>query len=128
MANERRRRQVARQIQERIATLLLYEMKDPRRSFVTVTSVELNSDLSVATVRWSVVDSSERRRVEGMIRHAHGFLRTEIAHAVKLRNAPQLVFRYDEGLERAQRIEEILAEVLPPENDSDEEADPDGGD
>ncbi len=119
MASERRRRQVARQIQERVAEILLYEMKDPRASFVTVTGVEINQDLTTARVRYTVLDQSNRGKVGHMLEHAHGFLRTEIARAVKLRSAPQVHFEYDEGIERAARIDAILDEVIP----ADERAD-----
>ena len=39
MANERRRKQIARRIQAKLAQLLLYEMKDPRSSFITITDI-----------------------------------------------------------------------------------------
>ncbi len=127
MASERRRRQVARQIQERVAELLLYEMKDPRAGFVTITGVEINQDLTLARVRYTVLEESGRSKVAHMLEHAHGFLRTEVARAVKLRSAPQVVFEYDEGIERAARIDAILDQVLPPDQrvDADPEAGPD---
>lgn len=114
MASERRRRQVARQIRERVAEILLHEMKDPRASFVTVTGVELNSDLSVARVRYTVFAAADRSKVAHLFEHARGYLRTEVAKAVKLRSAPQVLFQYDEGIERSERIDAILARVLPP--------------
>ena len=114
MASERRRKQIARQIQEKIAGLLLFEMKDPRASFVTVTGVDINRDLSVAKVRYTVYgDESDRSRVAHMLEHAHGFLRSQVAAVLKVRQAPQLEFHYDEGVMRADRIEQILRDVLP---------------
>lgn len=114
MATERRRKQVARRIQERVGNLFLHELKDPRAAFLTVTAVEVNSDLTVATVRYSVLGGEgDRRKTESMLKHAHGFIRTEVAHALDLRTAPELVFEFDEGLERAARIDEILRQVLP---------------
>jgi ribosome-binding factor A len=115
MASERRRRQVARQIQERVAEILLFEMKDPRLTFVTITGVELNADLTMARVRYTVLDPAHRGKVAHMLEHAHGFLRTEVARAVELRSAPQVVFEYDLGVEQAARIDAILDRVLPPE-------------
>lgn len=115
MASEKRRRQIEKRIRQRIAEILLHEMKDPRIGFVTITGVEISGDLSVAKVRWSVYDPAERARTAGLFEHAHGFLRTEVARDLQLRTAPQLVFEYDEGLERAERIEAILRKVLPHE-------------
>lgn len=117
MASDKRRHQIEKRIQQRIARILLHEMKDPRIGFVTILGVEINGDLSVAKVRWSVYDPAERPRTESLFRHAHGFLRSEVARDLQLRSAPQLVFEYDEGQERAERIETILRKVLPKEPD-----------
>lgn len=115
MANERRRKQISRRIQATLANLLLYQMKDPRASFVTITEVDINRDLSVAKVYWSALNPKDRTKIEHMLNHAHGFLRTEVAQAIQLRTAPELAFHYDERLEYGARIDEILNEVLPPE-------------
>ncbi|NQU48947.1 MAG: 30S ribosome-binding factor RbfA [Planctomycetes bacterium] len=115
MANERRRKQISRRIQETLANILIYQMKDPRASFVTITEVEINRDLSLAKIHWSALDPKQRSKLEHMLKHAHGFLRTEVAQALQLRSAPELVFYYDERVERGARIDQILSEVLPPE-------------
>jgi len=114
MASERRRKQVARRIQQRISEVLLFEVKDPRAAFFTITGVEMNQDLSVARILWSVLGGQgDRAKVESFLAHAHGFLRTEVARAIQLRTAPELVFEYDEGLERADRNGRSLRKVLP---------------
>jgi len=119
MANERRRKQIARRIQAKLAQLLLYEMKDPRASFITITEVDINSDLTVAKIYWSALERSARARTEALLRHAHGFLRTEVAQDIQLRSAPQLVFKFDERLDNAERLENLLREVLPEDSESD---------
>ena len=124
MATERRRKQIARRIQQRLGELLLHEIKDPRAGFLTITSVEVNVDLTLATVYYSVLgEGGARRKAESMLEHARGFLRTEVAHYLDLRTAPQLSFKYDEGLAHARRIDEILDEVLPRDRAGDEAAD-----
>lgn len=117
MANEKRQKQVARRIQQKIAELLVHGMKDPRTGFITITGVSITSDLTIATVRWSVFEPSQRARTQSLFEHAHGFLRTEVARELQLRTAPQLVFQFDKGIEHAERIEQILREVLPPKPD-----------
>jgi ribosome-binding factor A len=114
LANEKRQKQVARRIQQKIAELLVHGMKDPRTGFITITGVSITSDLTIATVRWSVFEPSQRARTQSLFEHAHGFLRTEVARDLQLRTAPQLVFQFDKGIEHAERIEQILREVLPP--------------
>jgi len=114
LASDKRQKQIAKRIQQKIAELLVHGMKDPRLGFITITGVSITSDLTVATVRWSVFDAAERPRTQSLFEHAHGFLRTEVARDLQLRTAPQLVFQFDKGIEQAERIEKILREVLPP--------------
>lgn len=114
MASDKRQKQIAKRIQQKIAELLVHGMKDPRTGFITITGVSITSDLTVATVRWSVFEASQRARTQSLFEHAHGFLRTEVARDLQLRTAPQLVFQFDKGIEHAERIEEILRQVLPP--------------
>jgi len=126
MATERRRKQIARRIQERVAQVLLGEMKDPRMGFITVTGTEINADLSVAIVRYSVYGSqADLHKVQKMLDHARGFLRTEVARVLDLRNAPRLDFEYDSGLAQAARMEALLREVRGPGEDTDEAGPPD---
>ena len=113
MASDRRRQQVAQRIRQKVSELLLFEVKDPRASFVTVTGVEVTRDLAVAKVKWSVFEEQHRSRVEHMLEHARGYFRTEVARDLQLRTAPELRFEYDRGIAHAARIEEVLREVLP---------------
>ena len=115
MASDRRRQQVARVIQQRLAQILVKEMKDPRAAFITITEVEVNKDLTLAKVYWSSLDPTKRSRLERMIDHAHGFLRSEVAHELDLRTAPNLDFKFDERLERQDRIENLIRKNLPKE-------------
>ena len=124
MASEKRQRQIARRIQQRIAEILLHEMKDPRTGFVTITGVEISGDLAVAKVRWSVFDLAERPKTESLFAHAHGYLRTQVARDLQLREAPQLVFEFDRGIEHAENIERILKQVLPPKSAAPPPAEP----
>ncbi len=66
----------------------------------------------MAVVRYSVYGSqADLHKVQKMLAHAQGFLRTEVARVLGLRNAPRLDFEYDRGLEQASRMEALLGEV-----------------
>ncbi|MBT3339505.1 MAG: 30S ribosome-binding factor RbfA [Planctomycetes bacterium] len=122
MASDRRRKQLARAIQQRISHLLIYEMKDPRASFVTITGVDINQDLSIAEIRYTTLESGARSKTQHMLDHAAGFLRTQIAHEIDIRSAPRLDFQYDLGAERVALIEQLLIDAKkgePAEVDSD---------
>jgi ribosome-binding factor A len=89
--------------------LLLRHVHDPRIRLVNVTSVEVTQDLGKAAVKVSVLGSEEERQgaLDGL-RHAKGFLRSELAHRLRTRTTPELVFELDRGAEHSQRISDLL--------------------
>lgn len=94
---------------------ILRDIKDPRVSPMTsVLSVEVAPDLKNCKVWISVLGSPEegKRTMEG-IRSANGFIRSELAHRVNLRNTPELTFVLDDsiayGVSMAHRIDEVRA-------------------
>jgi ribosome-binding factor A len=105
----RRTDRVSDVLRAELSDLLLREVHDPRVKLASVTEVEVTSDLRRAVVKISVLGSDEQRRetIEGL-RHAKGFLRTELAHRLRLRATPELVFELDRGAEHSQRISDIL--------------------
>ncbi|HEY3566711.1 MAG TPA: 30S ribosome-binding factor RbfA [Thermoanaerobaculia bacterium] len=105
----RRTDRVSDVLRAELSDLLLREVHDPRVKLASVTAVEVTSDLRRAVVRISVLGSDEQRQeaIEGL-RHAKGFLRTELAHRLRLRATPELIFELDRGAEHSQRISDIL--------------------
>jgi ribosome-binding factor A len=100
------------QVLHTLAELLLRQVKDPRIESVTVTGVEVTSDLAWAKVYFSVLGDDEARRVaERGLTNVAGFLRREVGRRLRLRSSPQLRFVYDASLERGQRIETLLREL-----------------
>ncbi|MFQ5600795.1 MAG: 30S ribosome-binding factor RbfA [Candidatus Krumholzibacteriia bacterium] len=98
-------------LHETLAELLARRVRDPRVEGVTLTGVEVSQDLAVAKVYFSLLGDEERRRVtQRGLENVAGFLRREIGRRLRLRTTPQLRFRFDQSLERGQRIEELLRE------------------
>ena len=85
------------------------DLSDPRIGFVTITGVRVARDMKHAKVYVSVLgDDKARERSLAALRAAHGVLQRSVAREVKLRNTPQLHFEYDDTLDTAMRIEELL--------------------
>lgn len=105
----RRPDQVAEAVRQVIADALLTELRDPRIGFVTVTQVLVTNDLSVATVRVSVMgeDADREGALEGLT-SAAGFLRKRVGQALATRIVPELRFELDRGLQHSARINQIL--------------------
>lgn len=110
--NKTRTNRVGEEIKKELSLLLQRGMKDPRIGFVTVTGVEVTSDLQLAKVYISVFGSAEQRNGSlAGLQKAKGFLRTEIGRRIKLRHVPDLVFKLDESIDYGNKIETILREI-----------------
>jgi len=98
-------------------------LKDPRIGFVTVTGVEVSTDLRHAKVYVSVMGrAKDRERTLAGLRAAHGYLQDRIAADVRIKRTPQLTFHYDESIDRGQRIETLLKRYEGELRDADEAA------
>ncbi|HSH45653.1 MAG TPA: 30S ribosome-binding factor RbfA [Longimicrobiales bacterium] len=113
-------KRVNEQLRREIAEILLGEVQDPRVGPVTVTGASAAPDLTFARVFVRVTgDDAEQKETLQGLRAASAFIRQELGKRLPLRRVPELRFEVDETLERAQRIEELLSEVVP--------EDPEGG-
>jgi ribosome-binding factor A len=91
----------------------LGELSDPRLAGVTVTRVELSEDLQFARiyVRAAYDGKVAEKALMASLRAAKGRVRGEVGRVLALRKAPELRFMYDRGLEAAERVDAILAEI-----------------
>ncbi|HWP99029.1 MAG TPA: 30S ribosome-binding factor RbfA [Vicinamibacterales bacterium] len=103
---------VGDQIRDELGELLRREVKDPGIGFVTVTGVEVTGDLQIARVYYTTLGGpEERERTRRALERARPFLRRLLAERIRLRRAPELEFRFDESIERADRIERLIQEI-----------------
>lgn len=95
---------------------ILTDIKDPRVSNVTVTFVEVSSDLRTAKVHVSVMGNETRKKLcLSGLKHATGFLQKKVGDRIDARYTPRVQFVLDRGIENAMTISRILDEVLPKE-------------
>lgn len=103
-----RRIRVADLLKQEIANLLLEHTRDPRFTFVSITSVEIAKDYSTAKVFVTVLDDSKIRETLAALNKAAGYFRYQLAQIVNLRTTPKLHFYYDETIASGQKIEQLL--------------------
>lgn len=108
-----RAQRVGDQIQRELADLLRLHVKDPRIGMVTVTAVEVSPDLSHAKVFFTHLTGSEHASaaVEAL-QHSAGYLRTELAHRLKLYTVPQLHFAYDDSIESGLKLSRLIDDAI----------------
>jgi len=107
-----RRVRLAEEIKKEVSDMLLQEIKDPRVGFVTVTGVEISSDLRTAKIYVSVLGSPEEQKatMEALWR-AQGFIRGELGKRIRLRHTPEITFKLDTSIARGARVMELLHEI-----------------
>ena len=112
-ASGRRAERVADRIRAELADLLVRgAVRDPEAADAYVTAVRVTDDLKQARVWVQLlrpdVDEAARERVVAALNRAAGYLRRELSPRLALKHQPELRFHWDEGGERAARIEELL--------------------
>jgi ribosome-binding factor A len=117
---ERREEQLVRELSD----IIQNRLKDPRRSWVSITRVELSSDLQYARAYVSILgDPDKRTNTLSMLERASHFVRGELGRRLHVRRVPEIRFVLDENIETSQRVMEILDSLEIPEPPDDE---PDG--
>lgn len=116
---------MAERIRMILSELLLREVSDPRLQNVTVTEVKLDPELMYADIYVNALgDESREGEVMSGLDSAGGFLRREVGKRVRLRNTPQLHFRWDKTLERGERLNQLIASLdIPPAPREEEDSD-----
>lgn len=104
-----RMRRVDEAVRAVLSDAIAKHLQDPRVGFVTVTEVKTSPDLRHARVYVSVLGDERARHasLEGL-RSAHGFLQSRVATELTLKHTPTLTFVYDDTVDRAVRITELL--------------------
>jgi len=102
---------VAEAIREVASEAILFEVRDPRIKFTTVTRAEVSADLQHAKVFVSVMGSDRDRTLTlHGLRSAAGFIQSKLGDRMKSRFVPVLEFVLDEGLKNSLEVNRLLNE------------------
>ena len=112
---------VAEQMQRELADLLMFEVKDPRVTMVTITAVEVTGDMAHAKIFYSAPQAKPTQAKPNIANHAKtlqsiqnglensaGYLRTQVAKRMLLRTVPQLHFVYDESIDIGMKMAQLI--------------------
>ena len=113
MAQGYRPDRVGEQIREELSEILSRgEVHDPGIGFITLTRVQVTPDLQIARVLYtSLGDPKARKDTARALDRATPLFRRQIGGRLRLRRVPELEFRFDESIERQDRIEQILRDL-----------------
>ncbi len=112
MAKEFSRTQrVADFLQQELAGLIQFEVRDPRVGMVSITDVEVSRDLAHARVFVTVLGkdtADEAADSLAALNRAAGFLRTQVARGSKARTTPSLKFYFDDSVGRGRYLSGLI--------------------
>ncbi len=91
---------------------LVNKINDPRLQWITITDVELTSDLQLAKIYFSSMDDEiDSGLCTQLLTKASGFFKKEIAEAHLLRRIPEIRFIYDDTGKKASNLESLLKKI-----------------
>jgi ribosome-binding factor A len=95
--------------------LLRGGVRDPAVADVYVTNLTLSADLRHAQVYFRLtrpaVSDKDREHALAALERANGYLRRELGPRLQLQYMPDLKFFWDEGFDRAARVDAVLDEI-----------------
>ncbi len=106
-----RQAKISRLLQKELSEIFRLQTAKIRGTLVSVSSVKVSSDLSIARAYVSVFPSAKAQEVIDSINESAKTVRYELAQRVRyqLRKTPELFFHLDDSLDYIQNIDNILA-------------------
>jgi ribosome-binding factor A len=121
-----RARRIEEQLKRLLSDLVRREVKDPRIGLITITSAEVSKDLSHANVYFTpFAGTGDAAAALEALQHAAGYLRHQVRNQMRLRVAPELVFRIDDSVERGARLSALIHDAVESDRRRHVESDPD---
>ena len=116
--NYNRIERINEEYKRELSQIISYELKNSNiTGMISVTKVKVTTDLKYAKVYVSILNSKNIKDTLAGLKKSSGFIRTELAKRINLRNTPELIFELDDSIEYGAKIETILKEILPKKED-----------
>ena len=112
-----RQQKISRLVQKELSEIFRRETAKTHGTLVSVSSVRVSPDLSVANVRLSIFPSENAQAIMDNINQNERGIRHQLAQQVcyQLRRCPELKFHIDDSLDYIDHIDELLAKDKPKE-------------
>lgn len=116
--NNNRIGRIDEEYRKELSQIIGYELKNPNvTGMISVTKVKVTPDLKYAKVYVSILNSKNIKETMEGLKKSSGFIRSELAKRINLRNTPELIFEIDDSMEYGAKIDSILKEILPKEGE-----------
>jgi ribosome-binding factor A len=111
----RRMDRVNAELRREVGALVHAAVRDGALPQASVVDVDVSRDLDSATVWVTALQPERSGEVVKALKAMAREFRHELARSMRMRRVPELRFRYDESVERGERIEALLREERDPE-------------
>ena len=102
---------ISSEVERIISEVVSYEIQDKRvLGNANVTGIKLSRDFSHCKV-FVQIEKEDKKDVLDGLKNASGFVRHILAEQLDMRKTPEIAFYYDESIEKAKRIEELLEQI-----------------
>lgn len=98
-------------IKEEISLIFLHKLDELKLGFVTITNVKVSPDLKIAKVYLSIFEKEKRELALDKIHHKTGFIRSELAHRIRIKFVPELKFFLDDTSDYVEKIEGLIKKI-----------------
>ncbi len=101
------------EVQKELSNIIREEVKDPRiHPMTSVVAAEVAPDLKHCKVYISVLgDEQEKQDTMAGLKSAEGYIRTQLAKTINLRNTPELTFILDQSIEYGVNMSKLIDSV-----------------
>ena len=114
--NNNRMGRIDEEYRKELSQIISYDLKNPNvTGMISVTKVKVTTDLKYAKIYVSILNSKNIKETMEGLKKSSGFIRSELAKRINLRNTPELIFEIDDSIEYGAKIDSILKEILPEE-------------
>ncbi|MGH8212889.1 MAG: 30S ribosome-binding factor RbfA [Rhodanobacteraceae bacterium] len=103
------------ELRRELGALVHALVRDHALPQASVSDVEVTRDLDVATVWVTALQPERSAEALKALKEAAKYLRHELAHSMQMRRVPELRFKYDDSVDRGERIDALLREDHKPD-------------
>ena len=119
--NNNRIGRIDEEYRKELSQIIGYELKNPNiTGLISVTKVKVTTDLKYAKVYVSIMNSKNIKQTMEGLKKSAGFIRSELAKRINLRNTPKLTLEKDDSKEYGAKIDSILKEIIPEKENNEE--------
>lgn len=115
---------ISEQVRREVDSIIREQVSDPRvKGTFSVTRAEVTRDLRYAKIYISILEPENREPMMAALKNAAGFIRHELRARMIIRYSPEIIFTLDNNIEYGVHIAEVLRQVSPAEEASEDEPD-----